>query len=236
MTAAIVGAQGVLLFAVGAAALGSIDGAAEVSVPAVRGEAAEFQPPSTPAQYRVTIVQEWGPATHPTTLPPGWHSSPPVVAAHRSADDMFAPGTHPSPGIERMAETGATSTLLAELSADSDVGDVTTGRGISGSGTEVIEITLEPSDGHLSLVTMLAPSPDWFVGFSALPMYDPYAWIDRIVLDLQPYDAGTDSGVRFVSANADTQPPQVISGPRDSQFVVAANEGRFGYVVIERVG
>lgn len=140
----------------------------------------------------------------------------------------------PNAGVPHRAAT--TSTLLAELAADSDVGDVTTGRGISGPGTEVIEITLDQSDGHLSLVTMLAPSPDWFVGFSALQMYDSSAWIDRIVLDLQPYDAGTDSGARFVSVNADTQPPQVISGPRDSQFVAAVNEGRFGYVVIERVG
>ena len=236
-TAAIVATMGVLIatVAVAAPSIGSIDGAADVSVSAVRGQAVDFRPPSTPARYRVTIVQEWGPATHPTTLPSGWHSSPAVLAAHPSAGGMFAPGTVASPGIERMAETGSTSTLLGELAADITVGDVATGRGISGSSTDVIEINLDPSDGYLSLVTMLAPSPDWFVGFPALQMYTPYAWLDRVELDLQSYDAGTDSGSQFRSGNVDTQPRQLVSGPRDSGFSSAAAEGRFGYVVIERL-
>lgn len=51
-----------------------------------------------------------------------------------------------------------------------------------------------------------------------------------------PFDAGTDSGTRFTSGDIDTQPRQPIGGPRDSGYVAAVSEGRFGYVVIERIG
>jgi hypothetical protein len=221
--------------AVAAPTIVSIGSAADASEPAVRGDSVEFGPPATAARYRVTIVQEWGPATHPTTLPSGWHSSPAVLAAHRSAGDMFAPGVVASPGIENMAETGSTFALLAELSATPTVGDVDTGRGIDRTGSDTLEVAVDGTNGYLSLVTMLAPSPDWFVGFPALQVYDRDGWLERIVVDLQPYDAGTDSGTQFRSGNVDTQPRQLVSGPRDNGFAAAAGEGRFGYVVIERI-
>lgn len=233
--AALIGAS-VTTVAIAAPTITSIDRAADASIPAVRGESFGFGPPTAPARYRVTIVQEWGPTTHPTTLPSGWHTSPAVLAAHGEQGDMFLPDTLATPGIELMAEIGSTFTLLAELSAAPDVGDVDTGRGIDRTGSDTLDVEVDGTNGYLSLVTMLAPSPDWFVGFAALQVYEGDTWIDRLVVDLQPYDAGTDSGTRFRSANLDTQPPQPISGPRDSAFVAAAAEGRFGYVVVERIG
>jgi hypothetical protein len=233
----------VALVAASAAALASavpsitsIDGPADASMPAVRGLTIAQPPPASPARYRVTIVQEWSASTHPTTLPARWHTSPAVLAAHRLPGDMFAVGEPASPGIELMAETGATSVLRSELAATATVGEVDTGGGINGTGTSRLDVGVDASNGHLSLVTMLAPSPDWFVGFSAVQMWDGDAWIDRIEFDLQPYDAGTDSGTRFTSGDIDTQPALPISGPRDSGYLAAVGEGRFGYVVIERIG
>ena len=134
-----------------------------------------------------------------------------------------------------MAETGATGTLRAELAKDGSVSDISTGSSIFGIGQNSFEVTAARGDDMISLVTMLAPSPDWFVGVRDVDLLGVDGWIDRLVLDLGNYDAGTDSGTGFRSPNADTDPAQVISGPRDQGFAQAAAENRFGRVVIERL-
>ena len=69
---------------------------------------------------------------------------------------------------------------------------------------------------------MLAPSPDWFVGVSALPLVEDGEWRERVEVMLRVYDAGTDDGAVFTAANADSQPPQPItrltSDPGDTDF------------------
>ena len=212
----------------------SINGPARATQKAERGKQVQLATPT--ASYRVTLVVEWSPETHPTTLPPGWHTSQAVLASHSRTGDLFAVGGFATSGIEAMAERGSISTLRSELQANPTVESIDTGRGIDGSGSDTLDITTSYSRGLLSMVTMLAPSPDWFVGFSAVRLFKDGAWVDRVVLDLGSYDAGTDSGAGFTSGDIDTQPRQPISGPRDGTVIAAAGERRFGYVVIQRTG
>ncbi|MEM8618445.1 MAG: spondin domain-containing protein [Actinomycetota bacterium] len=211
---------------------------------AVRGDMEQIRPipasqPPT-ARYRVTITQTWDGSTHPGTLPPNPHTSPAVLAAHGRAGDLFASGTFASAGIEQMAETGGTSILRAELAANPTVSAVIGGRGIDTDATPAFnalgEVEVTQEHAFLSLVTMLAPSPDWFIGFSDVSVFGQNGWEQRIVLDLGSYDAGTDSGVGFTSGDIDTQPRELISGPRDAPFQAAAAQNRFGFAVIERIG
>lgn len=59
----------------------------------------------------------------------------------------------------------------------------------------------------VSLVSMFGPSPDWVVGISGLNLcQEDCTWKDTIDMDLLPWDAGTDSGITYMSANAETQP------------------------------
>lgn len=220
-----------------------IDTPATVLDTAVRGESEQIRPLPSPqpptARYRVTITQTWDGSTHPGTLPPNPHTSPAVLAAHGRAGDLFAAGALASPGIELMAETGAIGTLRAELTANPTVSDIDNGRGIDTDTTpdnDQLEVTVTQQNALLSLVTMLAPSPDWFIGFSDVSVFGTNGWEQRIVLDLGNYDSGTDSGVGFTSGDIDTQPPQLISGPRDAPFQAAAGQNRFGFAVIERIG
>jgi hypothetical protein len=213
----------------------SIDGPALALEQAERGSQVRIGAAAT-ARYRVTLVVEWSGSTHPNTLPSGWHTSPAVVVSHSSTGDLFQLGGFATSGIESMAETGNTSTLQTELVASPTVEEFAIGGGISGSGNDTLEIKATQSGALLSLVTMLAPSPDWFVGFPAVELFHDGKWVDRVDLDLVVYDAGTDSGTTFTAANFDTQPRLPISGPRDNALTAAANEGRFGFVVIERIG
>ena len=59
----------------------------------------------------------------------------------------------------------------------------------------------------VSIVSMLAPSPDWFVGVDSLSLLDDEGqWRDEIVIPLFLFDAGTDSGPTYGSPNQVTTP------------------------------
>ena len=59
----------------------------------------------------------------------------------------------------------------------------------------------------VSFITMIAPSPDWFLGVRDLNLCDTTTgkWQDSVKRDLFPYDSGTDDGKTFVS-DPDNQP------------------------------
>jgi spondin-1 len=68
------------------------------------------------------------------------------------------------------------------------------------------------SNHHLiSLVSMIYPSPDWFVGVSGLELcLANGSWIENKVLNLYPNDAGTDSGPTYISPDQPTIPKDPI--------------------------
>lgn len=55
------------------------------------------------------------------------------------------------------------------------------------------------SDHHLvSFVSMISPSPDWFVGISALELcQSDCSWLENKIIELYPWDAGTDKGTTY---------------------------------------
>lgn len=58
------------------------------------------------------------------------------------------------------------------------------------------------------------PSPDWFVGVDSLNLCEGGKWKQEVTLDLQPFDAGTDSGFTFSSPNYPTVPQENITRVR----------------------
>lgn len=56
----------------------------------------------------------------------------------------------------------------------------------------------------MSFLTMLGPSPDWNVGLSAEDLCTKECgWAQKLVQDLIPWDAGTDSGVSYEVSEID---------------------------------
>ena len=55
---------------------------------------------------------------------------------------------------------------------------------------------------------MIAPSPDWFIGINSFSLLDAgNNWkTGTIMIDMFPYDAGTDSGTGYTSADLVTMP------------------------------
>ena len=63
----------------------------------------------------------------------------------------------------------------------------------------------------LSLVSKINPSPDWIVGVSLENLCMPNgSWVDSRVIDLYPWDAGTNSGVSYQDPGSETQPRESI--------------------------
>ena len=77
----------------------------------------------------------------------------------------------------------------------------------------VISKVIEPFlfDQQLSLMVKMIPSPDWFVGLDSVNLCEGNEWKQEVNIDLQPYDAGTDSGFTFSSPNFPTSPPENIT-------------------------
>ena len=73
-------------------------------------------------------------------------------------------------------------------------------------------LSLEVSSTHplVSLVTMIGPSPDWFVGVSGLDMRDGNLWRDTITVDLYVHNGGTRSNDEgfLCCANGPLESPQ----------------------------
>ena len=114
-----------------------------------------------------------------------------------------------------MAETGSTSTLVSEIQAliDNNEGLSTyTGSGLnSGVGTFSIDITVNLDFPAVSLASMLAPSPDWFVACININLLDEDGGfvIEKTVVG-HVYDAGTEEGDTFSFNNEESCPQEPI--------------------------
>lgn len=167
------------------------------------------------AQYSVRFDATWSAATHPIDFPNNAHFSPLIGATHRPEIRFWQEGSPASNGIERMAEEGLSDPLAAEVQPAIGAGDadqVLRGGSIAHSpGATELSFAIDEDFPAVTLVSMLAPSPDWFVGVSALSLREGGDWVQEKVVHLVAWDAGTDSGITFRSPDQDTFPPLPVT-------------------------
>ena len=126
------------------------------------------------ADFRLTFDATWSQETHPVSFPPNPHFSGLIGGTHSDQVSFWQVGELATAGIESMAEIGSKSALMAEVQAAIDAGTaetVVSGGGI-GRSPNRISVDLSASEGYslLTLVSMIAPSPDWFVGVRGLEL------------------------------------------------------------------
>ncbi len=169
----------------------------------------------TSATYEVRFAFDWNKTDFPTDYPNGTHFSPLVGWVHQANNDYFATGKMASSGIEQMAEEGITTTLVNELQALIDTGlglKTYTGNGLNaGVGTITLELTVTKDFPALTLATMVAPSPDWYVACVAENLLTEDGFVSERSITGIVYDAGTDNGTTFTSPNSDTNPKAAIA-------------------------
>ena len=156
-----------------------------------------------------------------------------IGGTHAATVTFWAEGSLASDGIKNMAELGKKTPLDSEVEAAIQAGiadGLLWGGGISPSPGSV-ELTFDVNVDFplVTLVSMIAPSPDWFVGVSSLSLLEEGSWVNSVVIELFAYDAGTDSGVMYTSPNEATDPRANASRIIVSPFDVASPLGTFTF-------
>lgn len=193
------------------------------------------------ATYEIRFESTWSETTHPVTFPPDPHFSPLIGGTHNDQVTLWARDSLASAGIEQMAETGGTTNLRNEVNAAISAGDadqIVSGGGIPQSPNSVTISSVEVSRDFplISLVTMIAPSPDWFVGVNSLSLLDQTdEWHTELQVELFAYDAGTDSGSDYTSGNDDTNPAEPITRfAHNNDPFSAASLGTFTFTRLDQ--
>lgn len=172
----------------------------------------------------------WSAQTHPIDFPPDAHFSPLIGGNHDHETVFWQEGDLATPGIKSVAETGSTTLLQAEVNAaiaNGSAESVILGGGAGAPGSTQVDFDLSLEFPRITLVTMIAPSPDWFVGVNGLNLFESGRWRPMTIVDLLPYDAGTDSGGTFTSPNQPTIPPEPIFEITENPFPDGVPLGTF---------
>ena len=187
------------------------DGSDDMSLSPQAGEAAAA---GASATYTVTFTGAWTAEATPGGVPDGAHFSPLIGGVHNADVAFLEAGGTATPGIESMAERGRTATLTEEIEA-AGANALSVLRKDSGPGATASDtfeaVTVTADHPRITLLSMIAPSPDWFVGVFGLSLLDAEGnWADALTVNLYPWDAGTEGGDDFSFDNAATVPPGTI--------------------------
>ncbi len=181
---------------------------------AVLASAAQAQHQAV-AKYEVVFDATWSAQTHPNAYVGSAHFSQLIGGTHANAGQFWSPGGIASNGIESMAESGSATTLRNEVQAAISIGQagaVLQGGGVPLSpGMTSFQFEIDSQNPRVTLVAMIAPSPDWFVGVGGLELLEGGEWVDELSVPLLAWDSGTDNGLNLTSPNSDTNPQAPIA-------------------------
>jgi len=166
--------------------------------------------------YEVKFQGNWTLESTPGGVVAGAHFTTLIGGVHGSGVTFWKVGEQASPGVELVAELGSTGTFRSEVLASTHTLSVIQ-QGVSGGGTGSATFTIDVTRAHplVTLLSMIGPSPDWFVGIHGRSLRDGGGqWLDRLEVDLFPYDAGTEEGTEFSLDNPATVPRGTITSIR----------------------
>lgn len=170
---------------------------------------------SNTATYKVTFDFNWNATDFPTDYPSNPHFSPLIGWTHKADVDLFKVGNTATDGIKSMAETGSVTTLTKELEVEIAKNKglaVIKGSGLpSGVGKVEVDVTVTDANPAVTISTMIAPSPDWYVAVVNQSLLENGEFVATKTVDALAYDSGTDSGSTFASDDEITTPQGVIA-------------------------
>ncbi|MFK7964389.1 MAG: spondin domain-containing protein [Burkholderiaceae bacterium] len=179
---------------------------------------ADPPPPATAtgeATYEFIFTAQWTGENGFGNVPGNAHFSGIIGAAVNEQSRLWARGGMASAGVEAVAEDGTVPTIRAEMNAEiaaNAAREIMFVGGPRNSGSVSGTITFSDAHPALTFITMVAPSPDWFVGLSRQSMKDASGqWIASFDRELPVYDAGTEQGESFSTNGAATNPQGVIT-------------------------
>lgn len=167
------------------------------------------------AKYSMVFEGLWSPQTHPKDFPVEamWltHFSDVIGATHPKNFKFWGEGEIATDGFRSLAEWGSVDLLERELrQKGSKLRSIVKAQGLwhpRVNGNTSAFFTVDRKRNVLSLASMFGPSPDWVVGVSGLDLCQKdCSWVESKIIDLLPYDSGTDNGISYMSPNSETVP------------------------------
>ena len=180
------------------------------------------------ATYNVTFANNWTAANHPDSYPASAHYSPWIGATHGDGVAFWTPGVLATTGIKNVAEFGNNLALSGEIAAAIQAGT-------AASEINLSTFSLDQDFSRVTLVSMVAPSPDWFIGVHGVQLFEEGAWVDDLSVDLFPYDAGTDDGPTYISFNQASDPRVPIFRIVGAPFLNGGEVRKMGTLRFQRV-
>lgn len=181
-----------------------------------------------PAKYRIELTSLWTkdrfPFEYPdTSLLHKPHFSGLIGGAHADSFHLFTEGEMPSAGLERLSEQGKHDPLDAEINSHVAAGHVLalTESGPLKDFNETVSAEVMVDDAHrrVSLVAMIAPSPDWFLAVADVDLMENGTWAASRTVDAFAWDSGGDDGTTFLADDLDTNPKKAIHRNLGPHFV-----------------
>ncbi|CAI4228287.1 unnamed protein product [Auanema sp. JU1783] len=170
------------------------------------------------AKYELEFIGLWSKETHPKdypTLEHLTHFTDMLGASHSSNYSLWKVGIPSTDGMKEIAEWG--NTYKAQIEAKEKASEVRTLMKIKGlwypevQGITKSSFVVNKYHHLVSLATMFGPSPDWCVGLSSVNLCLPdCSWVKERTFELQPFDAGTDSGPTYMSPNSPSEPREKV--------------------------
>ncbi len=193
------------------------------------------------ADYTVVFTSSWSGDSHGTDYPGNPHFSGLIGLTHKTDVSFWQVGVLASAGTVLMAETGAKTGLLTEYTqavSDKNGENILSGGGINPvpGKTSSLEFAISPEFPLVTLASMIAPSPDWFVGVSGLTLCQQGQWVTELTVPVVGYDAGSDNGTTYTAANEATDPFESISILQGAYFGASGTDaapfGTFKFALV----
>lgn len=145
--------------------------------------------PATAAEIEISI----------TNLTHGNHFTPLLVAAHDADSHLFQVGEMATSALQKMAEGGDIGDLDSAVMAANGVTVTNPAAGLLAPSAKVEGIMLDTGDmTHLSIVAMVLPTNDAFVGLDAWQLPTEAG---SYSFTLNAYDAGTEANDEIVNGS-----------------------------------
>lgn len=121
--------------------------------------------------------------------------------------------------MQDVAETGNNTILLSELNHPLVSDIATTSTPASTTDKFTVSVTVDCDHPFLSAISMVAPSPDWFVAIPNLDLRGPDGeFVRQADGMLHVYDGGTDAGTTLTAEDKVSDPVQNIAPLQGAPF------------------
>lgn len=166
------------------------------------------------AKYSLIMEGIWSNVTHPKDFPFSvWltHFSDLIGASHVPSFSFWGKDHVATDGFRQLAEWGSASGVETELRANSNkLRTLIKAAGLwypNVNSNTTTNFRVDRKRPMISVASMFGPSPDWVVGVSKLNLCrKDCSWTKSEIIDLYPWDAGTDNGISYMSPNSETTP------------------------------